>query len=155
MPFETAVVRAAPAGHATPLLAVPVARGALPASLAEVDAAAGGALRRVFEAGDFSGKRDEVAVLYPSGPASRVLLVGMGKPEEVSRGAIRRAASVAAKRARALGVPAAAFHLPREARGGVDAAQAAQAVAEGLAQGVWQFADLKRPPEDRKAPLER
>ena len=155
MPFETAVVRAAPAGHATPLLAVAVTRGGLPGSLAALDAAAGGALARVFESGDFAGKRDEVAVIYPTGPASRVLLVGMGKPDEVSRGAIRRAASLAAKRARTLGVPSAAFHLPAEGRGTVDAAQAALAVAEGLAQGAWQFAELKRPAEDRKPSLDR
>ncbi|HEU5041836.1 MAG TPA: M17 family peptidase N-terminal domain-containing protein, partial [Gemmatimonadales bacterium] len=155
MPFETAVLPAAPAGHATPLLAVAVARGGLPASLGELDSATGGALGRLFEAGDFGGKRDETAVLYPTGPAARVLLVGMGKPEELDRAAIRRAASLAAKRARSLGVSRAAFYLPKEARGGVDAAQAAQAIAEGLAQGAWHFAELKRPPEDRKPPLDR
>ena len=155
MPFETAVLHAAPAGHATPLLAVAVARGGLPASLGDLDAATGGTLGRLFEAGDFGGKRDEVALLYPPGPAARVLLVGMGKPEEVTRSAIRRAAALAAKRARTLGVPRAAFHLPREVRGEMDPAQAAQAIAEGLAQGAWHFAELKRPPEDRKPPLER
>src|SRR5215207_3078492 len=155
MPFETAVLRAAPAGHATPLLAVAVARGALPGSLGALDTATAGALRRLFEAGDFSGKKDEAAVLYPDGPAARVLLVGLGKLEEVTRGALRRAAALAAKRARTIGVPSAAFHLPREARGSLDPAEAAQAIAEGLAQGAWHFAEMKRPPEDRKPPLER
>jgi len=155
MPFETAVVRAAPAGHQTPMLAVAVARGGLPASLAELDRASGGALQRLAGAGDFAGKRDETAVIYPSGPASRIMLVGMGKPEEVGRTAIRRAASVAAKRMRALGVAHGAFHLPAEARGGVTPADAAQAIAEGLAQGAWQFIDMKRPGDDRKAALER
>ena len=37
MPFETAVVAASPLGYETPLLAVAVARGGLPASLAELD----------------------------------------------------------------------------------------------------------------------
>jgi leucyl aminopeptidase len=155
MPFETTVVRAVPAGHQTPMLAIAVARGALPASLAELDRATGGALQRLAGAGDFAGKRDESAVVYPPGPAGRIMLVGMGKPDEVGRGAIRRAASVAAKRMRALGVAQGAFHLPPEARGSVAPRDAGQAIAEGLAQGAWQFIDMKRPPEDKKAPLER
>ncbi|HEX6104157.1 MAG TPA: leucyl aminopeptidase [Gemmatimonadales bacterium] len=155
MPFETAVLHASPAGHATPLLALAVSRGGLPASLGELDRATGDALARLFEAGDFTGKKDETALLYPTGAAARVLLVGLGKPDEVSRGAIRRAAAAAAKRARTLGVPRAAFHLPREARGGIPPADAAQSIAEGLAQGMWQFAEMKRPPEDRKPPLDK
>jgi leucyl aminopeptidase len=83
------------------------------------------------------------------------MLVGMGKPDEISRAAIRRAASVAAKRMRALGVAHGAFHLPAEARGGVTPADAGQAIAEGLAQGAWQFVEMKRPADDKKPALER
>ena len=137
------------------MLAIAVVRGGLPSSLAELDRLAGGALQRLSSAGDFNGKRDETALLYPPGSAERILLVGMGKGEEVSRSAIRRAASVAAKRMRALGVARGAFHLPPESRGAVGQADAGQAVAEGLAQGAWQFVELKRPGEDRKPPLER
>ena len=54
MPLETTVVRAAPAGHQTPMLAIAVGRGPLPASLAALDAAAGGALQRLASAGDFT-----------------------------------------------------------------------------------------------------
>ena len=155
MPFETAVLPAAPAGFETPLLAIAVARGALPPSLSALDQATGGALGRLFAAGDFNGKKDETALVYPPGPAPRVLLLGMGKPDETSRTGIRRAASVAAKRARALGVPRAAFHLAPEALGGLAAADAGQAIAEGLAQGAWQYNEMKRPPEEKKPALER
>ena len=62
MPFETTVAPAAPAAFQTPLLGVAVPQGgALPASLAPLDAAAAGALGRVYAAGDFTGKRDEIA----------------------------------------------------------------------------------------------
>jgi leucyl aminopeptidase len=155
MPFETAVLSAAPAGFETPLLAVAVGRGTLPPSLAALDHAVGGALGRLFAAGDFSGKKDESALVYPSGPAARVLLVGLGKPDESTRAGIRRAASAAAKRARSLGVPRAAFHLGAEALNGVTPEEAGQAIAEGLAQGAWQFTDMKRPPEEKKPALER
>jgi len=155
MPFETAVLPAAPAGFDTPLLAIAVGRGGLPASLAALDQGTGGALGRLFAAGDFSGKKDETALIYPSGPAPRVLLVGLGKPDEASRTGIRRAAAAAAKRARSLGVPRAAFHLVPEAAGGVTPAEAGQAIAEGLAQGAWQYSEMKRPPEEKKPALER
>jgi leucyl aminopeptidase len=156
MPFETAVVSAQPGTFETPLLAVAVPRGNLPASLDGLDKAAGGAVNRVLAAGDFSGKKDETAVVYPPGSVSRVLLVGLGKREDVDRSAIRRAAAIAAKRARSLGISRAAFHLPPESRGGVMAAEAVQAITEGLAQGVWLYTEMKRRDEDaRKPQLER
>ncbi len=155
MAFETEVVAQSPEACTAPLLALALARGSLPASLASLDAALGGALGRVYASGDFAGKRDEVALVYPSGPVSRVLLVGMGKPEDVTRGALRRAAAIAAKRARVLGVPEAAFHVPAEARGAVAPELAGQVVAEGLVQGQWHYHELKRPPEEPRPVLER
>ncbi|MDQ3136639.1 MAG: leucyl aminopeptidase [Gemmatimonadota bacterium] len=157
MPLETAVIAAQPAGFATPLLAIGVGRGPLPASLAALDRDGGGALGRLFTAGDFSGKKDETALVYPPGAAARVLLVGLGKADEISRAGIRRAASTAAKRARTIGVERAAFHLAPEALGSVAPADAGQAIAEGLAQGAWQFSEMKRAPDDKekKPALER
>lgn len=64
MPFDSRVVSTAVADHSTPLLAVAVARGDLPKSLAALDASAGGALSRVLKSGDFTGKRDETSLLY-------------------------------------------------------------------------------------------
>src|SRR5205809_7935365 len=88
----------------TPLLAVALAQGAaLPASLGELDRAAGGGLARAIASGDFKAKRDESLLLYPSGKAPRILLVGVGKSGEVTRSSSRRAAAVAAKGARPLG----------------------------------------------------
>ncbi len=131
-------------------------RGKLPQSLDALDKGTGGALARVLSSGDFVGKKDEVAVLYPTGPAARVLLVGLGKPDEIDRATIRRAAAIAAKRARSIGVPRAAFHLPAESRGKVAPEEAAQAIAEGLAEGAWQYNEMKRRDEESKKPqLER
>ena len=155
MPFETSVVQAAPAGFETPLLALAISRGPLSPSLTGLDKQTGGAIGRVLTSGDFSAKKDETAMLYPPGPAPRVLLVGLGKPDEVDRSSIRRAAAVAAKRARSIGVPRAAFHLATEARGKVNPAEAGQAIAEGLSQGAWQYNEMKKPGEDKKPPLER
>ena len=154
MPFETAVLSAAPAGFETPLLAVAVARGTMPPSLASLDQATGGALGRLFAAGDFSGKKDEQR--WSTRRARSARAAGRpGQGRRVLTHGIRRAASAAAKRARSLGVPRAAFHLAPEALGSVTPAEAGQAIAEGLAQGAWQFNDMKRPPEEKKPTLER
>ena len=156
MPFETALAQAQVAGYETPLLAIALGRSKLPQSLDALDKGTGGALARVLSSGDFVGKKDEVAVLYPTGPAARVLLVGLGKADEIDRAIIRRAAAIAAKRARSIGVPRAAFHLPAESLGQVPPEEAAQVIAEGLAQGAWQYNEMKRRDEESKKPeLER
>jgi leucyl aminopeptidase len=156
MPFETTVAAAAPAAFQTPLLGVAVPQGTtLPASLAPLDAASGGALARLYTAGDFTGKRDETAVLYPAGPAGRVVLVGLGKPDPATRPDIRRAAAIVAKRARALGVPSGAFFLAPEGQGDLPPRDVGQFAAEGLAHGAWIYTEMKKPPEDPKPQLER
>lgn len=154
MPFETCVVATAPAGLSTPLLAVAVPQGPLPASLAALDQATGGALGRLYASGDFSGKSDESALLHPSGPAARLLLLGLGKSADLSARKVRRAAAAAAKRARVLGATSAAFHIAAEAVQGIGASLAGQVIAEGLYFGAWHFPDMKRPPEDPKPALE-
>ncbi len=141
----------------TPLLAVAVAQGgALPASLGELDRAAGGGLARAIASGDFKGKRDESLLLYPSGkaPSQRILLVGVGKSGEVTRSSIRRAAAVAAKRARALGASQLAFAVATEARNGLAAKDLGQVIVEGAGQGAWTFTELKAAPDDPKPDLE-
>jgi leucyl aminopeptidase len=156
MPFETTVAAAAPAAFQTPLLGVAVPQGTtLPPSLAQLDAVSGGALARLYAAGDFTGKRDEAAVLYPAGPAGRVVLVGLGKPDPATRPDVRRAAAIVAKRARALGVPSGAFFLAPEGRGELPPRDVGQFAAEGLAHGAWIYTEMKKPPEDPKPQLER
>src|SRR2546426_159870 len=139
-----------------PLLAVALGQGSvLPASLADLDRAAGGVVARVITSGDFKGKRDETTLLYPTGAKpERVLLVGLGKPGEVTRTAIRRAAAVAAKRARALGAKQLAFAVAPEARNGVSARDLGQAAVEGAAQGAWAFTELKATPDEPKPDVE-
>jgi leucyl aminopeptidase len=64
-----------------------------------VDEALGGLIQRLMEAGDFKGKLNEIAWLYPWGEgiaAKRLLLVGLGKREELSLDKIREAAGTAA-----------------------------------------------------------
>jgi leucyl aminopeptidase len=154
MTLSTSVLSIQPAEYASPFVALAVPAGPLPPSLDNLDALTGGAIGRVYHSGDFTGKKDEQALVHADGPAKRYLLIGLGKPEEVNRARIRRAAAIAAKRARAAGVQSMGFYLSPKARGTVSARDAGQVIAEGLAYGAWQYADLKEPPEDPKPPLE-
>ncbi len=155
MALITVVKSAQPAGYTTPLLVVAVPTGALPSSLAELDAQSSGAIGRLYASGDFAGKKDEHALFHPGGPAARVLLLGVGKVEETGRTVLRRVAAAAGKRARTLGVPSFGFFLAPEGRGGLTAREAGQVIAEGLCFGEWHYNDLKRPPEEPKPTLER
>ncbi len=154
MPFESRVVATSPDTLSSPLLVVLVPPGGRPASLAALDSGTAGAISRCYGSNDFTGKKDEAVLLYPKGPISRLLLVGLGT--EPARTAVRRAAAIGAKRARQLGVPEAAIFVADEARTGLKAEELGQVVAEGAAQGAWFFAELKRQPDEpRKPPFER
>lgn len=135
----------------TPLLIIPVPKGSMPAGLASLDAACDGALARCWAASDFSGKKNETALIYPAGKAQRILLVGLDT--EPDAGAVRRAAMIAGKRARTLCVPSASvFWMAENTK--LSADRAGQALAEGLPYGAWHYPDLKRPSEDPKPPFE-
>jgi leucyl aminopeptidase len=137
----------------TPLLAIAVPAGdAVPPSLADLDKATGGAIGRAIASGDFRGKRDETALLYGgSSNVQRVLLVGVGKAADVTGGSLRRAASVAGKRARALGTGRVVFACVPEARHGLSARDFGQVAVEGMSHGSWGFTELKRQAEDARA----
>ena len=70
-----------------------------------VDQALDGVITDLHAGGDFAGLAGEVAVLYPRGalPARRVIVVGLGPQEDFSVETVRRAAGVAASKARDLG----------------------------------------------------
>jgi leucyl aminopeptidase len=130
----------------TPFLALIVAQGVTP----KVDPT----LERAVASGDYKGKKDETLLVYGTGKTQRILLVGVGKAAEITRSAVRRAAAIAARRARALGAKTLTLGVANEARGGLGAAELSQIAIEGVAQGSWQFLELKKQPEDPKPDLE-
>jgi leucyl aminopeptidase len=155
MSLETAILSADPAKCETPLLMVIVPQGKQPASLESLDASTGGAISRLYEAEAFAGKRDQTAVLYPSGPTTRVLVVGTGSLENPDQAAVRRAAGVAGRVASGMGVTEAALVCAEEVFENVTAAEVGQALAEGVTFGAWRFDEFKEPPREKKAKLER
>ena len=114
-----------------------------------VDTALSGAIRELIADGDFKGKSNEVAVLYPRQviPAKRVLVVGLGKAESFDLQGVRKAAAAAIKRARSLGAKQVATIVHGAGIGGLDVAAAAQATVEGSLLALYRFAAEKQRPE--------
>jgi leucyl aminopeptidase len=118
-------------GFAPELLAVAIFKGESPQDLAE-DAAS------VISDGDFSGKPNETALLYgQTGPAPRLLLVGLGERDSATPERLRRAAATVARRTRSLELREAAFSLP--ALPDTSTRETARAAAEGARLGLYRF----------------
>ena len=153
--MNVTVLRAGAAGHAAPLLVLPVfdSAGAADPAFAAVDGALGGQLTALRERGDLRGAEGDTLLLFPASgtiPAERLLLVGVGKADGVTAERLRRAGGTTAKQAARLRVTSAAFVLPAS---GVSAADAARAVAEGAVLGAYTFSELKGRAEDAPAPV--
>jgi len=118
-----------------------------------VDRALGGGIADLIAGGDFTGKADQVAVLYPRGaiPARRVILVGLGPREEFDADVVRRSAARAAQRARDLKVRRLATILHGAGAGGLGVETAAQATAEGSLLGLYRYRGQKS--DDPSDPL--
>ena len=153
--MNVTVLRGELAGLETPLLAVPVFEGAATdPAVAALDRALGGMIAALVERGDLRGKDGESATLYPVGgavAATRVLLVGMGKPDAVTAEKLRKAGGTAAKQAARARSTLVTFVLPTTS---VDTHAAARAVAEGVVLGSYTFTELKSRPEDAAPPVE-
>jgi leucyl aminopeptidase len=134
----------------TPLLVLPVfdRDAALSGLAAETDAGLNGAIKRVLEAGDFRGRKDETMVLYPRAgeiAAQRVLLVGLGKAEDYTVERLRRAVGTSIRAAERMHVDALAFSLEHTARSSerMGIGLAVRAAAEAGVLATWDFRELK------------
>ncbi|MDQ6828760.1 MAG: leucyl aminopeptidase [Gemmatimonadota bacterium] len=134
----------------TPLLAIGLAKNAtISGALTSIDGVLGGAIARAVGRRDFRGGKDETLFLSggSSGP-QRVLLVGMPESTDAA-GVSRRAAAVAARQARKLGVTSMAWFSAGQSP------EAIEAAAVGIQLGAWEYVDLKTPPpeDERRAAL--
>ncbi len=144
------IEQASPAEFATPLLVLQhFERDLQPGGLAaDVDRRLGGAITRLLERGDFLGKKDETALLYPRDGeigAQRVLMVGVGKREDYVVERLRRAIGTAVRTAEKIGVSELALsmgHVDRLSEH-MGAYYAGRAAVESAVLAGWDFRDLK------------
>jgi leucyl aminopeptidase len=106
-----------------------------------LDRALGGALRKLVQSKEFEGKANEVLLYHTQGrmPSKRLVLVGLGKKNEVTLETIRQAMGSAAKRVRQAKVGSFAVVLPTVIPGGMSLVELAQAMVEGAILGSYQF----------------
>lgn len=109
-----------------------------------VDRALDGILSRELELQRalFKGKAEQTLVLptYGKIPARFVIVVGLGKAEELKASVLRRAAAVAVRACRKLKVKSAGILLNGAGVGGFDARTAARLLGEGAGLGAYRFA---------------
>ena len=104
-------------------------------ALAELDQATGGRLKRLADSGELTGKVLEMTLVHelPGLAASRLLLVGAGKPDKFDGAVLRRVAAAALRWLRAKSVTRMTLLL----REGERNAAGSQAAAEGLLLGSF------------------
>ena len=106
-----------------------------------LDRALGGSLRKLLQSKEFEGKANEVLLYHTQGsvPAKRLVLVGLGKKNDVTLETIRQAMGTAAKRVRQAKAGSFTVVLPTVIPTGMSSVEVAQAMVEGAILGSYQF----------------
>jgi leucyl aminopeptidase len=144
----------APEAAATPVAVVGVyENGVLTSAAARIDTAAGGAIKRLVEAGDITGKIGNiVTLLHPAGvAAARVLVVGLGAQKTFNSARYQRVSLEAVRAIGRLPVTEAASWLTEVDVPGRDAAWKLRVAALATDHAAYRYtATLK--PRDKAQP---
>ena len=141
----------------TPCVVVGVFEGTLSAAAATIDAASGGALTRLVESGDFTGKSGATLVLHGlSGvKASRVLLVGLGRRDGLDARSFEHACMDAGKVLKGLPVTSAIAWLPQIEVKHRDANWCARTCALAIDHACFRYIATLKPSNGDAPRLER
>ncbi|MEM6752651.1 MAG: leucyl aminopeptidase [Cyanobacteria bacterium P01_C01_bin.38] len=125
----------------------------LTGDLAAVDKKLNGALKELIEDEEFKGKLNSTAFTRLSSGNSirKVILVGLGKADALNAESLRRAAASAGKLAKKQKCKTLGISLPVW---NDDAAQTAQAIAEGIQLALYQDTRFKSEPEEKETQVE-
>ena len=117
---------------------------------AAVDRSLDGAISRLIADGDLRGKYNDLTLVHTTGkiPASQVLVIGLGKQEELTLDRVRDVAANAARYLRRQRCRSAATVTHGEGVAGLEAEACAQAIAEGTLMGLYTFRRHKKRDED-------
>ncbi|HWT80251.1 MAG TPA: M17 family peptidase N-terminal domain-containing protein, partial [Candidatus Methylomirabilis sp.] len=129
--------------------------------MAKLDAILGGTLRKLIHMREIAGKWGEQTLVHTVGklPVDRILVMGLGKPEEFTLDRVRIVSAEAVKHLRKVGARRIGCSLHgtgAQAEGhGLNSAQAVQALTEGAILGLYRFARYKREKGETKQDIER
>jgi leucyl aminopeptidase len=114
--------------------------------LTELDQLMDGELRDLVTSQDITGKHQEITLFYPRNRirVKRVIIVGLGKNEELTSEKIRAASSSAFLRASELNSKTVATSVLGSGVNGIEAGVAAQDMVEGALLGLYKFVPKKQ-----------
>ncbi|MFQ5840731.1 MAG: leucyl aminopeptidase, partial [Candidatus Methylomirabilales bacterium] len=117
-----------------------------------LDDALRGLIRSAIRAGEFTGKAGESLLLHTGGriPATRVLVVGLGKAERFDLDGVRTVMGGALRTLRRSGCRRVASVIHGTGAGGLDLREAAQAATEGALLGLYTFDRYKAEKEEKR-----
>jgi leucyl aminopeptidase len=129
----------------------------LTGAAASVDRAAGRAISACLSSKDFTGKKNQTAVLYPKGRPKfkRIILVGLGSAEDMDVDDARQAAGTAIGKARDLRLNTLTTTAMGAGKGGVDAGAATAAVAEGMVLANYSYDAYRTRSKDKRHRVRR
>ncbi|MDP6422341.1 MAG: leucyl aminopeptidase [SAR202 cluster bacterium] len=112
---------------------------------AEIDKKLDGAITALVADGEIKGKRGEFTLIHTLGrlPATRVVVAGLGKSDDLTLDVVRGVAGGAGRFVRSKHVASFASVLHGAGAGGIDAEDCAQAMAEGTVMGLYRFDKYK------------
>ncbi len=128
-------------------------RPSLGGATAAVDAALGGAIAKLIQAEEATGKWGEQTLIHSLGrlPVGRILVMGLGKPEDLTPDRVRMAAAESVRALRKVGARRIGTIVHGAGAGGLDPSDAAQAVVEGMLLGLYRFTRYKTNNDHAKA----
>lgn len=108
---------------------------------ARVDTALDGAISRLISQGEIKGELNQNTVIHSLGklPAERVVIAGLGKPEELTLEKIRGAVACTCRLLRSQNVSNIATVTQGDGINGINTGDAAQAITEGALLGTYSF----------------
>lgn len=115
-----------------------------------VDQRLGESITAAIRRREFKGKLHERLLLHTFGqlPVTRVLVIGLGKQDELSLDRVRSASAEAMRHLCGVGARAVGSIVHGAGVGGLDAGQAACAVTEGALLGLYRFDKYKKSDEN-------
>jgi leucyl aminopeptidase len=125
----------------------------LTGAAARVDEKSGGAIKRLIESGDATGKAGSSTLLFglPQIAAPRVLVVGLGEQKKFDAAAFHRAATEAARALRNLPIDSAASYLTQVEVPGRDAAWRLRTAALAADHQAYRYTATFKPKDPPKA----
>lgn len=120
---------------------------------AAIDQALGGIITQLMAEGEIKGKLNEITLLHSMDkiPAKRVIVAGLGKPQELTLDNVRGIAAETCRFSQKIGAKKVATIAHGAGKGGLSPASVAQAISEGSILGLYTFhrhkSDESRPSE--------